>query len=126
SKSVFAKIVWTPAIIWNRGVGTIYMDFYSPSCIWDFLKTKTCETTNALIEFYFNYTIYPNPSTEIINFPELKQFLKIEVFDLCGKLVFNNVSFEGENKALPLKNGIYNIKITSNYNEIIWKKVSII
>ncbi|MFM7495559.1 MAG: T9SS type A sorting domain-containing protein [Candidatus Nanopelagicus sp.] len=40
--------------------------------------------------------------------------MKIEVFDLYGKLVFNSVSFSGENIALPLKNGIYNIKITSN------------
>ncbi len=117
---------WPGINTWNGGVGTINLDFYSPSYIWDFLKTKTCETTNALIEYNYNYSIYPNPSTGIINFPELKQFLKIEVFDLYGKLVFNIVNFEGENITLPLKNGTYNIKITSNSNEIIWRKVSII
>ncbi len=117
---------WPGINTWNGGVGTINMDFYSPSYIWDFLKTKTCQTTNQITELKNIHNIYPNPSTGIINFTDFNQFSKIEVFDLFGKLVFNVMNLEGEHIVLPLNQGSYNVKLTSHSKQIIWRKVCII
>ena len=116
---------WPGISTWNGGVGTINMDFYSPSYIWDFLKTKICLTTNQITELNSKYSFYPNPSEGIINFTEFIQLSKIEVFDLFGKSVFEIINFEGENLTLPINQGWYNIKLTSPSKQVFWRKICI-
>ncbi|MCF8359699.1 MAG: T9SS type A sorting domain-containing protein [Prolixibacteraceae bacterium] len=59
--------------------------------------------------------VYPNPAKEIIYISSGMPVLSAEVYSLDGKLLMEKKVFEGDNSIdlLPLKNGLYFVKIQS-------------
>ncbi len=70
-------------------------------------------------------TVFPNPSTGILNFTEELQNEKIEIFSLTGKKIFEKEVTNTNSLNLNLNPGIYLLKISNNtranYSKIIIK-----
>ena len=65
------------------------------------------------------FSIIPNPSNESINihFNQLQHHFTLQLFDMLGKIVFENDYSEANTLAIPsnlYSNGVYFIKITGN------------
>jgi len=73
--------------------------------------------------------IFPNPTTNLLTINNLNNFEKIEMFDVTGKKVFNelidNVSSYSFNTTSH-ENGLYFIKLTNKNNNSTIKKVLIL
>ncbi len=72
-------------------------------------------------------SIYPNPSTGVVNFTTVSGSTKIEVYNAMGALVYSDAKLTAGKHSLDLTNfskGIYSIKAT-NGNAVDVKKVTI-
>ncbi len=70
---------------------------------------------------YETFIIYPNPTDNSFTISNFDQIKSIEVYDLMGKLYQLP---QGENININhLENGIYLIKITNMYDDVMWKKL---
>ena len=70
-------------------------------------------------------TIYPNPTTGVINFVETSSnFISFSVLSLDGKTMFQESNRLGNNQinVSTLPQGFYILKLTSNKGEVVTKK----
>lgn len=64
--------------------------------------------------------IYPNPASDIINITGITQKTKIFLYDIVGKLVFENeINNDLKLDVSNFKNGIYNLLIDNKSNKIV-------
>ena len=70
-------------------------------------------------------SIYPNPTTGVINIMGINNFEKLQIFDLQGKLVKTYSSFTNQIDINNLTSGNYTIKIISE-DSVITKKLVLI
>ncbi|MFD2890787.1 T9SS type A sorting domain-containing protein [Flavobacterium chuncheonense] len=71
-----------------------------------------------------DFTVYPNPFTEKINFSSEENIAKIAIFAVDGKLVGTFNSTNEMNSALPaLQQGTYFLEISDSNNSKIVKKI---
>jgi len=66
------------------------------------------------ISFENDLTVFPNPSTGILNFTEELQNEKIEIFSLTGQKIFERQVTNINSIKLNLNTGIYLLKISNN------------
>lgn len=105
----YANRIWkqTDALTWNEVAGTC--DFYVLS-----------NNEDSLLEF----SLYPNPSTDLIQVTSLEPVTKVSIYDLGGRLVLQ----ETPNKAVfelrtnNLSKGMYIIRLNS-VDRVATKKI---
>ena len=87
------------------------------------LNPDLTECNNLSVDDFAETTvsIYPNPSKGIVEVNSSKTIDKIEVYNALGKNIFNSVSLKIDLSELP--NGIYFLKIYSNYSNISKKVI---
>lgn len=71
-----------------------------------------------------NLTLYPNPTSGILNINTIEVKSLVEIFNVIGEKVYSNTIVKGNNviDLSSLSNGAYFVKINSN-NQITTKKV---
>lgn len=71
-----------------------------------------------------NLTLYPNPTSGILNINTIEVKSSVEIFNVIGEKVYSNTIVKGNNviDLSSLSNGAYFVKINSN-NQITTKKV---
>ncbi|MCE2963748.1 MAG: T9SS type A sorting domain-containing protein [Chitinophagales bacterium] len=84
--------------------------------------TKNSIVTNS--DFAYDYSLYPNPSKEIISLKSKKALnhnkLLLEIFDLLGRKVISTVSDREHRFELKsILNGIYHTKVMDENGEVI-------
>ena len=70
------------------------------------------------ISYNNELTIFPNPTTGILNFNEELQNEKIEIFSLTGQKIFNREVTNTNSIKLNLNSGIYLVKVSNNHRVI--------
>jgi polyhydroxybutyrate depolymerase len=101
------------------GAGTINMDFYSPQVIWDFLAGKSCPLSSLEIQEWSSLTIYPNPSSQLLQINSEVQF-DYEIYNLLGqKIQYGQMSKEISIEKLD--KGPYQINLLLNKEIKIFK-----
>ncbi|TGD58411.1 LamG-like jellyroll fold domain-containing protein [Flavobacterium humi] len=68
-----------------------------------------------------DFSIYPNPTSSLVNIESNKEIKSIEVYSLEGKLIF--ISIENKIDVSNLKSGLYLIKVTNSQNETVIKRL---
>lgn len=96
---------------------SIYFDYNYP------IITNNFETIvqNALGNNVFktdNYSIYPNPVKDILNFKTEENVIKIEIFDISGRIISSKPVFENKIDLSELKTGNYILKAYNNHGII--------
>ena len=76
------------------------------------------------VSFDNDLTVFPNPTTGILNFKEVLQNEKIEIFSLTGQKIFYRKVNNINSIKLNLNSGIYLLKVSNN-NRIINSKIII-
>jgi hypothetical protein len=67
--------------------------------------------------------LYPNPSTIVLFFCEKTEKVKISIFDITGKLIFNKQITDNMIDISSYRNGVYSIKIEGAKGIVIRKFV---
>lgn len=67
--------------------------------------------------------IYPNPSSDFINIDSDLNIKAVSIFDLQGKLVYNNKSSEPRIDLITITSGIYILKATLENNQITHQRI---
>lgn len=111
---------WPGIETWNGGVGTINLDFYSPSFIWDFFKGKTCSSAELFETEHEEIEIYPNPSLGKIYIKCPINDYHIIIRDVQGN-VLNTLQNNHSNMEIELYPGFYIFDIISD-NYILSRK----
>lgn len=79
---------------------------------------------SALSENEFN--VYPNPAHDQINIESAEHFInKVEIIDMLGKVVYSYSNTSANSLTLPvsqLDNALYLIRLTTDKNEVVYKK----
>ncbi len=74
------------------------------------------------------FNIYPNPAHNEINIESVDHFIsKVEILDMLGKVVYSYSNSGANSLSLPvsqLDNAMYIIRLTTDKNEVIYKKFS--
>lgn len=91
-------------------LANIYFDYNFP------IETNNYTTTiqNSLGTNPFeidNLTIFPNPVKDILQFNTIEKVLKIEVYDITGRILSSNSVDENKVDLSELKTGNYTIKV---------------
>ena len=89
----------------------IYFDYNFPIVTNNY--TTTIQNTLGLQEndFINNISVYPNPVKDILNFKTEQNILKIEVYDIAGRILSSNSVFENKIDLSELKTGNYVLKL---------------
>ena len=68
-----------------------------------------------------NLSIFPNPTSSVINIIGLKYNLPVYIYDISGKVIFESIVDPNDNKVdlSRFKSGIYFIRLGYNYYKII-------
>ena len=72
------------------------------------------------------FTLYPNPTQGIVSLKvENMTIREVEVYDIFGKMIYSQTAVENELQLDLTQNqtGVYLVKITSENNRSITKKV---
>lgn len=64
------------------------------------------------------YTIYPNPSSDIIKIEGIKNNTEVEIYDITGRLIMT-ATYKDELDISNLTRGLYSIKVNSQYCKFI-------
>jgi hypothetical protein len=70
------------------------------------------------------FEIYPNPAYDIINISTDSEFDQVQIFDATGKLIISTIN-EDEINVGSLQNGIYFVKLMSEFNSFKTQKLII-
>lgn len=121
----------------NEGTGDLpdmvenFMDYSADACLNSFTKDQA-NLVRTVLQTYrpglltsasinennykdFDVKIYPNPTNGIVNFSSIEDILKIEIYDISGKMV-KTISLKSQKVQLDLTNldkGIYTTLINS-------------
>lgn len=89
----------------------IYFDYNFPIVTNNY--TTTIQNTLGLQEndFINNISVYPNPVKDILNFKTEQNILKVEVYDIAGRILSSNSVFENKIDLSELKTGNYVLKL---------------
>ena len=72
------------------------------------------------------FNVYPNPAQNEINIESVDHFIsKVEIIDMLGKVVFSYTNSGANSLTLPvsqLDNALYLIRLTTDKNEVVYKK----
>jgi hypothetical protein len=72
------------------------------------------------------FNVYPNPTHNEINIVSVEHFIsKVEIIDMLGKVVYSYSNSGANSLTLPvnqLDNAIYLIRLTTDKNEVVYKK----
>jgi len=71
-------------------------------------------------------SIFPNPSTGVLNLSSQISFSQIEILDLFGNIIYKSSNLNGQINLSDKLNGVYIIRITKDNNVIRTEKVIII
>ena len=73
-----------------------------------------------------DFSIYPNPAQNEINIESVDHFIsKVEIIDMLGKVVYSYSNSGANSLTLPvsqLNNAMYLIRMTTDKNEVVYKK----
>jgi alpha-tubulin suppressor-like RCC1 family protein len=108
---------WGGDVKGTLGNGTITGDILFPSLI------DECENLNISQYDNSNIIIFPNPTTSFLTIVSKSTVKSINIYDLCGKLVFanNENSTDISLDISSLLNGIYYIKILTDGKMMVKK-----
>ena len=92
------------------------------------LKTDTNGLITSLNSGFREVTpdmrVYPNPTKDVVNVPYIEGLERIEVYDLGGKLLSTSTPLRMTTTVeIPVKNGIYILKLVTKNGEVFSKKV---
>ena len=62
-------------------------------------------------DFINNISVYPNPVKDILNFKTDYNILKVEIYDIAGRIVSSNSVSENKIDLSELKTGNYILKL---------------
>jgi beta-glucanase (GH16 family) len=89
-------------------------------CFDDFLFARTQNLATAAIESEdFEVSVFPNPTKNWISIQLNNRDLKIQIFDLQGRIVFENETVPENINVTNFQNGIYILKIGKSVTKII-------
>ncbi len=73
-----------------------------------------------------DFSVYPNPAHNEINIESVDHFVsKVEIIDMLGKVVYSYTNSGANSLTLPvsqLENAMYLIRLTTDKNEVVYKK----
>ncbi|MDG1397445.1 MAG: family 16 glycosylhydrolase [Polaribacter sp.] len=104
--------------------GTPDTNFTESSMVIDYVRVYQNNTASIDDVFSSKFTIYPNPSSGIINIKTDQKINKIEIYSTLGKRVFVKNNSNSSVNLENLKAGIYFLKIFSEM-KIATKKIII-
>ena len=87
-----------------------------------------CEASSLLSYEDFNYDLYPNPFSNytIINFDNLQSIVQLEIFELSGRLVYQNMT--EDNQVIIYKSnlstGLYILELT--HQNMLYRDILIV
>jgi Leucine-rich repeat (LRR) protein len=89
----------------------IYFDYNFPIITNNY--TTTIQNTLGLQENDFDSDIvaYPNPVKDVLNFKTENNIIKIEIYDIAGRIISSNSIFENSIDLRELKTGNYILKL---------------
>ena len=92
------------------------------------LKTDTNGLITSLNSGFREVTpdmrVYPNPTKDVVNVPYIEGLERIDVYDLGGKLLSTSTPLRMTTTVeIPVKNGIYILKLVTKNGEVFSKKV---
>ena len=72
--------------------------------------------TDEAVFYHLKFIVYPNPTSGMfsIETKNNEQISKIEIFDICGKLVYFDQNPSSNKVAFDVKKGLYFVKILTN------------
>ncbi len=109
-----------------RGKGTVTASVGANVIIDDVMFQKVSGTVGIKTNSLSEISIFPNPTSGILNINATEVNSSVEVFNVIGEKVYSNTLVKGSNSLdlSGLSNGSYFVKMNSN-NQIITKKVII-
>ena len=105
--------------------GTIDPGFTESSMVIDYVKVYQNTSLSTDEVFGSKFSVYPNPSSDVINIRTTERVDKVELYNTLGQSVIRSNSFDGNQIDInSLKSGLYLLKIYSG-NKTVTKKVII-
>lgn len=104
--------------------GAIDAGFTESSMVIDYVKVYQNTTASIDDVFASKFSVYPNPSTDIINIRTDETLDKTELYNTLGQLILNKDRNTKQLNIYSIKSGIYLLKIYSG-NKTVTKKVII-
>lgn len=94
-------------------LANIYFDYNFPIITNDY--TTSVQNTLSLqeTEFINDIATYPNPVIDCLNFKTKHNILKVEIYDIAGRILSSNSVFENKIDLSELKTGNYILKLYS-------------
>jgi len=87
-----------------------------------------CEEFSLLSYEELNYNLYPNPFSNytIINFDNLQSVVQLEIFELSGRLVYQNMTEENQVTIYKsnLSTGLYILELT--HQNMLYRDILIV
>ena len=102
--------------------GAIDAGFTESSMVIDYVKVYQNTTASIDDVFANKFSVYPNPSSGIINIRTDETVDKTQLYNTLGQLIINKNSNTKQLNINSVKPGIYLLKIYSN-NNVVTKKV---
>ena len=103
--------------------GTIDPSFTESSMIIDYVKVYQNTSLSTDEVFGSKFSVYPNPSSDVINIRTTETVDKVELYNTLGQSVIRSNSFDGNQIDInSVKSGLYLLKIYSG-NKTVTKKV---
>lgn len=103
--------------------GTIDPSFTESSMIIDYVKVYQNTSLSTDEVFGSKFSVYPNPSSDVINIRTTERVDKVELYNTLGQSVIRSNSFDGNQIDInSVKSGLYLLKIYSG-NKTVTKKV---
>ena len=92
-------------------LANIYFDYNFPIVTNNYTTTIQNSLGLSENELYKNIIIYPNPAKNTINFETKETILKIEIYDISGRILSSNSVIENKIDISNLKIGNYILKV---------------
>lgn len=113
---------FTPPSFWTKDATAVFSNYPCKQSI-DPIRTLLSSTGGLgdPLKTVENTSIYPNPTSDIITIKSSEKIKKVEVYTLNGDMVLESTS-----KSLntsKLEKGMYSVRIVSDKNEIIHRKL---
>lgn len=105
-----------------NNTANIFFDF-NPPIVTNTVTTEVVDTTLQTPDFSVDdIKIFPNPTKSIVTINTDQMVTKVEIYNQVGQVVFNGNAVYEINVS-NFMNGIYFLRITNNYNQVITKKI---
>jgi uncharacterized repeat protein (TIGR01451 family) len=107
------KIKTKPGLVAGDSFGnqvSIYFDYNNPVVTNDYVTTILTSITNyESIEAVS--LIYPNPVKDMLQFRTIDKIVRVEIYDLAGRIISSNSVTENKVNLSKLKSGNYILKV---------------